>query len=95
MASCGSPWNRLPIGAWCPGCGVRATGNGRRSVLIRDLPIAGTPTVLVWAKRTWRCRESQCPRGSWSECQGRLSFDPPACCRCSLSTSHGPVITAP
>lgn len=52
---------------WCPVCGVRATGNGRRRVMVRDLPIAGTPTVLVWAKRTWRCREPLCPRGSWSE----------------------------
>jgi transposase len=53
--------------AWCPDCGVRATGNGRRRVLIRDLPIAGVPTVLVWAKRIWRCREQVCPLGSWSE----------------------------
>ena len=49
--------------AWCPSCGVRAVGNGRRRVLVRDLPIAGTPTVLVWAKRTWRCRETRVPRG--------------------------------
>ena len=46
---------------------MRATGNGRRRVLVRDLPIVGTPTVLVWAKRPWRCRETQCPRASWSE----------------------------
>ena len=37
--------------AWCPDCGARAIGNGRRRVLVRDLPIAGTPTVLVWSKR--------------------------------------------
>jgi hypothetical protein len=43
--------------AWCAGCGVRAAGNGRRNVIVRDLPIAGRSTVLVWAKRTWRCRE--------------------------------------
>ena len=53
--------------AWWRDCGVRATGNGRRRVLVRDLPIAGVPTVLAWAKRTWRCREAQCRRGSWSE----------------------------
>jgi transposase len=52
---------------WCPGCGVRAAGNGRRRVVVRDLPIAGVPTVLVWAKRTWRCREPWCERSSWSE----------------------------
>jgi hypothetical protein len=57
--------------AWCSGCGVRATGNGRRRVLVRDLPIAGVPTVLVWAKRTWRCGETACPRGSWSETSSR------------------------
>lgn len=45
---------------WCPVCGVRATGNGRRRVLVRDLPIAGTPTVLVWAKRRWRRPELGC-----------------------------------
>jgi transposase len=53
--------------AWCAGCGVRAVGNGRRRVTVRDLPIAGVPTVIVWAKRTWRCREERCERGSWSE----------------------------
>ena len=53
--------------AWCPGCGVRAVGNGRRRVTVRDLPIAGMSTVIVWAKRTWRCREERCDRGSWSE----------------------------
>jgi transposase len=53
--------------AWCPRCGVRAVGNGRRRVMVRDLPIAGTPTVIVWVKRTWRCGEERCERGSWSE----------------------------
>jgi transposase len=51
----------------CPSCGVVAVGNGRRHVVVRDLPIAGTPTVIVWAKRTWRCREPLCDRQSWSE----------------------------
>jgi hypothetical protein len=32
---------------WCHDCGVRAVGNGRRRVTVRDLPIAGTPTVIV------------------------------------------------
>jgi transposase len=52
---------------WCPSCGVRAVGNGRRRVTVRDLSIAGVPTVIVWAKRTWRCRQERCERGSWSE----------------------------
>jgi hypothetical protein len=40
----------------CAGCGVRAVGHGRRRVEVRDLPIAGRPVRLVWAKRIWRCR---------------------------------------
>jgi len=51
----------------CPDCGVIGIGNGRRRVLVRDLPIAGRPTVLVWSKRTGRCRELLCGRSSWSE----------------------------
>ncbi len=33
---------------WCPSCGVAGVGNGRRRVVVRDLPIARVPTVLVW-----------------------------------------------
>src|SRR5262249_12448019 len=53
--------------AWCPSCGGRAVGHGRRRVRVRDLPIADRPVVLVWAKRLWRCPESACPTGTWSE----------------------------
>jgi transposase len=53
--------------AWCPTCGVRAVGHGRRRVKVRDLPIADRPVVLVWAKRLWRCPEPACPTGTWSE----------------------------
>ena len=53
--------------AWCPTCGVRAVGHGRRRVKVRDLPLADRPVVLVWAKRLWRCPERACPMGSWSE----------------------------
>lgn len=58
--------------AGCPSCAVIGTGNGRRRVLVRDLPIAGVPVVLVWAKRTWRCLEGLCERGSWSETSGEI-----------------------
>ena len=51
----------------CPGCGTRATGHGRRRVAVRDLPVAGRPVVLVWAKRLWRCTEPECSTGTWSE----------------------------
>jgi transposase len=53
--------------AWCERCGVRATGHGRRRVVVRDLPISDRPVVLVWAKRLWRCTEPGCPAGTWSE----------------------------
>jgi transposase len=52
---------------WCPACGVRAVGHGRRRVVVRDLPLAGRPVVLVWAKRMWRCPEPACPARTWSE----------------------------
>jgi len=51
----------------CPLCGVRAVGNGRRVVKVRDLPVADRPVVLVWRKRTWRCPEPDCPVTSFSE----------------------------
>jgi transposase len=53
--------------AWCPTCGVRAVGHGRRQVKVRDLPIADRAVVLVWAKRLWRCAEAACAMGTWSE----------------------------
>jgi transposase len=53
--------------AWCPSCGVRAVGHGRRRVVVRDLPLADRPVVLVWAKRLWRCDEPACPARTWSE----------------------------
>ncbi len=59
-------------GAWCRSCGVRAVGNGRRRVTVRDLPISGVPTVIVWAKRTWRCLEESCEVGSWSESSSEI-----------------------
>lgn len=51
----------------CPGCGVRAVGNGRRAVKVRDLPVGDRPVVLVWRKRTWRCVEADCVVRSFSE----------------------------
>lgn len=51
----------------CSRCGTRAVGHGRRRVKVRDLPIAGTPVVLVWSKRIWRCPEASCETTTWSE----------------------------
>ena len=54
-----------PVG--CPDCGVRAESKGRRTTFVRDLEIAGRPTVLVWRKRRWRCKDPDCPTKTWSE----------------------------
>jgi transposase len=51
----------------CPECGTRAVGHGRRPVKVRDLPMAGRPVVLVWAKRLWRCPDPDCEVGTWTE----------------------------
>ena len=51
----------------CSGCGTRARSKGRRRTKVRDLPVGGRPTVLVWSKRVWRCPEAACDVGSWSE----------------------------
>jgi len=51
----------------CPSCGTRAVGHGRRKVKIRDLPMAGRPVVLVWAKRIWWCRDGDCKTTTWTE----------------------------
>lgn len=51
----------------CSGCGTRATGHGRQRVLVRDLPVAGRPTVLCVAKRRWRCAEPDCDVKTWTE----------------------------
>jgi transposase len=53
--------------AGCPECGTRAIGHGRRRVRVRDLPMAGRPVVLVWAKRKWRCPDPDCATRTWSE----------------------------
>jgi transposase len=53
--------------AGCPQCGVVATCHGRRDHLVRDIPAAGRPVLLVWRKRLWRCDEPRCPRRTWTE----------------------------
>jgi transposase len=66
----GELWLNLETSAdvvGCAACGTRAVGHGRRRVKVRDLPIAGRPVVLVWAKRIWRCPEADCDVKTWSE----------------------------
>lgn len=61
-----------PEVAACEVCGTRAVGHGRRLVKVRDLPIAGEPVTLVWAKRIWRCPDPDCEQWSWSERSGEI-----------------------
>jgi transposase len=44
----------------CPGCGAVAWAHGRRPVRVRDLPVGGRPTTLIWIKRLWRCHYQRC-----------------------------------
>jgi transposase len=58
----------------CPHCrGVEVAVKQRPRVRVRDLPVAGRPTFLVWRKRRYECRECgrsfteptiSCPRAS-------------------------------
>ena len=57
----------------CPQCGVVASFKGWRIVAFGDLPTFGSPVSLHWHKRRWRCRESSCPMGSWTEVDERIA----------------------
>ena len=56
----------------CAGCGVVATGNGRRTQVFRDVARGSTPVQVVWSKRRWRCADSGCPVKSWTEVSAQL-----------------------
>jgi transposase len=64
----------------CPRCGAVAWAHGRRPVRVRDLPVGGRPTTLIWIKRLWRCRYQRCVTRTWSETSPEI---PP---RASLTT---------
>ncbi|WP_433421412.1 ISL3 family transposase [Microtetraspora malaysiensis] len=52
----------------CPTCGVLSTQVKQRVVTSpRDLCVGGEPITLLWHKRRWICRETLCPRGSFTE----------------------------
>jgi transposase len=53
--------------AGCPGCGVVATGHGRRVHRAHDAPCFAASAVVVWRKRVWRCAEPACPVVTFSE----------------------------
>ncbi len=49
----------------CRGCGVVATGHGRRRITAADAPCVGVPVLIVWLKRIWRApnRTARAARG--------------------------------
>jgi transposase len=51
----------------CVQCGGRARAHDRREHLLRDVPIGGRATVLVWWKRIWRCPQPDCAVRTWTE----------------------------
>jgi transposase len=53
--------------AGCQRCGVIAIGHGRRLHRAADAPCFGVPVVIRWLKRIWRCAESSCGTGTFSE----------------------------
>jgi len=74
--------------AWGPRCAVRAVGHGRSRSVVRDLPIAATPTVLVFARRRWRCMEALCQVNTWSEQVEAIAA------RASLTNGYPPPVVA-
>ena len=53
--------------AGCRGCGVLAGGHGRREQVLHDAPFGHRRVRVRWRKRVWRCRESACPVGTFTE----------------------------
>ena len=51
----------------CALCGAVARVKDRRTVLVRDLPIADTPVLLRWRKRVFACRHPLCENNTWTE----------------------------
>ncbi|WP_430270609.1 hypothetical protein [Propionibacterium freudenreichii] len=41
--------------------------DGRQQRLLHDIGVFGVPVLLVWSRRTWRCRQHSCPQVSWGE----------------------------
>ncbi len=50
-----------------------AHSHGRREVRLVDAPCFDRPVKLVWRKRTWRCGESSCPVGTFTEQDERVA----------------------
>lgn len=64
--------------AACPSCAVVSSARkGSVTTCPRDVAYGPDPDRLVWHKSRWRCRESRCPRGSFTESLSQV----PAGCR--------------
>lgn len=57
----------------CAECGGEVRLEGEREVRLVDLPMFGRPMRLVWAKRRWRCPDSGCAMGSFTEQAERIA----------------------
>jgi transposase len=52
----------------CPSCGVVSSSvKGRVRTRPRDIPYGAAALRVVWHKRRWRCIETPCTRGSFTE----------------------------
>lgn len=55
--------------AACPACGVLSSSVKEHvTTRPRDVPYGPDPIRLVWHKTRWRCRETLCPRKTFTEC---------------------------
>ncbi len=57
----------------CPDCGTLARVKDRDEVTLVDLPLYGRRARTVWHKRRWCCPDTDCPRGSWTECDEAIA----------------------
>ncbi len=57
----------------CSSCGVVASLKDWRVVAFADLPAFASPVTLYWHKRQWRCAQTSCPTGSWTEVDERIA----------------------
>lgn len=51
----------------CSACDRAATVKDRPVVVLVDLPAFGRPSRLLWRKFRWKCPNSDCGTGSWTE----------------------------
>jgi transposase len=68
----------------CFDCGVQAECQDRVRVDIRDLACFGRPARLVWSKRRWRCRDSECPVKTWTEHSAHVPARAVLTCRAGI-----------